>query len=284
MRALLTFKAFLLAASLSATLSAAFAFASRPALAAQSGRPGRQPTVSLLSDDVERGKKLLEAGDAEGASKVLRGVVDRDKEDDVAWHYLGVALARAGQRNEALKASEKAVGLRSKAFSFEFMNQRKPDGEWSAGDNSRLRARFSAKTSALIESIEAYVALGPEDADLWREWLAALRLYAQAAADPKFETKPFRLAELTTRAVILRKPEPAYTERARRDGISGDVVLRVVLGADGKVGAVSVVKGLGGGLSESAIKAARAIKFTPATVNGEPVSQLVVVEYEFYVF
>jgi TonB family protein len=281
MRAPLIFKAFLLAATLYA---AAFGPASRSAFAAQSGRRGQEPELRLLEADVTRGKKLLEEGDAEGAVKILRGAAERDKEDDAAWHYLGVALARAGQTNEALKASERAVELRSRVFIFEFNNQRKADGEWSAGDSSRLRARFAARTGALIESVEAFVALGPEDVGLWREWLTTLRLYAQVAADPKFETEPFRLAALMTRANVLRKPEPRYTERARRSRISGVVRVRALLGADGKVKGVTVIKGLGGGLSESAITAARAIEFTPATVGGRPVSQFVMLEYNFWVF
>lgn len=282
MRAPLTIKAFLLAAALSAAFGPA---SSRTSRAAQSGRAASQePTLRLQSADVARGKKLLEDGDTEGAIKTLRDAADKDKDDDAAWHYLGVALARAGKNDEALKASEKALGLRSRAFNFELSAQRNARGETGAQESAARRARFVAKTSALAESIEAYVALGPEDAELWREWHRTMRLYAQAAADPKFDTAPFRLADFMTRAVVLRKPEPMYPERARRGGISGLVRLRVVLGAEGKVKGVSVIEGLGGGLSESAISAARGIKFTPATVNGVPVSQLVMVEYNFWVF
>src|ERR687894_576819 len=104
------FKAFLLAA---ATLAAAVAGAHGPAsVAAQSGRRGEQPTLRLMSDDVERGRKLLEGGDAEGAIKVLSEVADRDRENDLARHFLGLALERAGRRDEALKALESALELR----------------------------------------------------------------------------------------------------------------------------------------------------------------------------
>ena len=243
-----------------------------------------EPVLKLLSAEVARGKKLLDEGDAVGAVKILRGAAERDRDDDDAWHYFGVALARAGQSNEALKALEHALNLRSRVFNFEFIAQRKADGESGAAESAVRRARFAATTAALAESVEAYVALGPEKAELWQEWLATLRLYAKAAADPKFETQPFRLADLITRASILRKPEPMYTERARRGQISGLVRLRALLGADGKVKGVIVIKGLGGGLSESAAEAARAIKFTPATVDGRPVSQFVVLEYNFWVY
>ncbi len=281
MRSSSNFKAFLLAA---ATLAVAVVAPAARAVTAQSGRRGEEPTLQLMSDDVARGKKLLDEGDAEGAIKVLRGVAERDRENDLARHFLGVALARAGKRDEALKTLEDALELRSRAFNFEFNQQRQNDGEWSPGDGSRLRARFATKAGALLETVEAFIALGPEDIELWREWLAALRLYAQLAADPKFDTKPFRLSELMTKAQIIRKPEPQYTERARRGRISGVVRLRALLGADGKVKGVSIIKGLGGGLSEKAAEAAHAIRFTPATVDGRTVSQFVILEYNFRVY
>ncbi|HEU4594967.1 MAG TPA: TonB family protein [Pyrinomonadaceae bacterium] len=281
MRAALAFKASLLAA---ATLAAAVFAPAPSAVKAQSGRRGEQPTLRLQSDEVARGRKLLEEGDAEGAIKVLREAADRDREDDVARHFLGVALARAGRRDEALKAFQSALELRSRAFNLEFNEQRQADKEWSPGDSSRFRSRFAAKTGALVETVEAFVALGPEDVESLREWLATLRLYAQTAADPKFETQPFRLSQLMTKAQIIRKPEPRYTERARRGRISGLVRLRALLGADGTVKGISIIKGLGGGLSESAAAAALGIKFTPATVDGRPVSQYVVLEYNFYVY
>jgi TonB family protein len=275
-----TLKAFLLAAA-----SLAFGVAAvSPSATAQSGRRGEQPTLRLTSDDVARGRKLLEEGDAEGAIGVLRGAAERDREDDAARHFLGLALARAGRRDEALKTLEDALELRSRAFNFEFTQQRQADAEWSPGDGSRLRTRFATKAGALVETVEAFVALGPEDVGLWNEWLTGLRLYAQLAADQRFETKPFRLSELMTKAQIIRKPEPMYTERARRGRVSGVVRLRALLGADGTVRGVSVIKGLGGGLSESASRAAHAISFTPATVDGRPVSQFVTLEYNFRVY
>ena len=278
-----TFKAFLPTA-----VSAAFIIVAShipPPVAAQSGRRGgEQPTLRLLSDDVARGRKLLEEGDAEGAAKVLGEVAEKDREDDLARHFLGVALAQLGRKDEALKAFEAAMELRSRAFNFEFGQQRQSDAEWTPGDSSRLRARFAAKAGALLETVEAYVALGPEDVELWREWLSALRLCAQLAADPKFETRPFRLSELMTKAQIIRKREPEYTERARRGRISGTIRLRALLGADGTVKGVSIIKGLGGGLSESATRAALAIQFTPATVDGRPVAQFVTLEYHFRVY
>jgi TonB family protein len=80
---------------------------------------------------------------------------------------------------------------------------------------------------------------------------------------------------------ILSQPPPNYTEEARKKRVVGTVVLRVVLGADGSIGTISVVSGLPNGLSERAIIAARNIRFVPAKKNGVAVSTVVQLEYNF---
>jgi TonB family protein len=90
--------------------------------------------------------------------------------------------------------------------------------------------------------------------------------------------------QVDRRARLLSRPEPDYTRRARRNRVRGRVVLRAVLAASGKVERVTVVKRLPDGLTEEAIKAARAIKFEPAERDGRKVSQSVVIEYHFDVY
>jgi protein TonB len=75
--------------------------------------------------------------------------------------------------------------------------------------------------------------------------------------------------------------KPDYTEDARRRGLSGDVVLEIVVRSDGRVGAVRVVQGLGAGLDERAVAAVRQWRFSPARRFGTPVDVLVEVAVEF---
>jgi len=70
---------------------------------------------------------------------------------------------------------------------------------------------------------------------------------------------------------ILAKPDPDYTAEARRLHIEGEVVLRVVFGADGRLRVAAVVQGLGHGLDQAAVAAAERIRFHPARRNGAPV-------------
>jgi TonB family protein len=70
---------------------------------------------------------------------------------------------------------------------------------------------------------------------------------------------------------ILSKPTPGYTADARSAHVEGEVLLEVVFSASGKMQVLRVVRGLGHGLDESAIRAAEQIKYKPASRGGEPV-------------
>ena len=90
--------------------------------------------------------------------------------------------------------------------------------------------------------------------------------------------------QVDQRARLLFKPEPQYTEEARRNQISGTVVLRVVFASTGEVVQVHALNALPFGLTEKAIAAARAIKFVPATKNGRAVSVYMQLEYNFNLY
>ena len=84
-----------------------------------------------------------------------------------------------------------------------------------------------------------------------------------------------------TKPVRLSAPNPKYTEAARANGIQGSVVLRVLVGVDGNVNAIRVVRGLPDGLTEQAIAAVRLSKFKPATKDAKPVEFWIAVEINF---
>ena len=84
--------------------------------------------------------------------------------------------------------------------------------------------------------------------------------------------QPFAGSQVEQRARVLFKPEPTYTEDARRNQIVGTVMLRVVFASNGDVVQIHAVRTLPYGLTERAIAAARQIKFVPAVKGGHPVS------------
>ena len=104
---------------------------------------------------------------------------------------------------------------------------------------------------------------------------------ARVLENEKEPEEIFSAKVVETRPVITTKPKPSYTKEARRNGVQGYVILKVVLTTTGKIGRIRVVRGLPGGLTENAIKAACKIEFKPAMKNGQPVAQWLTVEYAF---
>lgn len=90
--------------------------------------------------------------------------------------------------------------------------------------------------------------------------------------------------EVSSKARVLSKPEPQYTEEARKNQITGTVVLRAVFTSGGQVTNIRAVSGLPFGLTERAIAAARQIRFQPATKDGRPVSMYIQLEYNFNLY
>lgn len=76
------------------------------------------------------------------------------------------------------------------------------------------------------------------------------------------------------------RPEPLYPDWCREQRIEGRVVLHALVGRDGRVKRVSVVRGVKG-LSEPAKAAIARWLFKPATFGGKPVAVWVEVPVEF---
>lgn len=94
----------------------------------------------------------------------------------------------------------------------------------------------------------------------------------------------YRVNQVEQRARLLFKPEPQYTEEARRNQITGTVMLRVIFSSSGEVVQIQAVRTLPFGLTERAIAAARQIKFVPAMKGGQAVSVHMQLEYNFNLY
>ena len=102
-----------------------------------------------------------------------------------------------------------------------------------------------------------------------------------SVAAPSAITAHRTAAPATASLEILDKPRPSYTEEARRLNIEGEVLLEVVFQASGQTQVVRVVRGLGHGLDESAMAAARQIHFRPAQRDGAAIDSSAVVHIMF---
>jgi TonB family protein len=86
---------------------------------------------------------------------------------------------------------------------------------------------------------------------------------------------------ISSTAEILSKPRPAYTDEARHLKIEGEVLLEVLFSASGETRVLRTIRGLGHGLDENAITAARAIQFRPAKRGDTAVDSTAVLHIVF---
>ena len=83
---------------------------------------------------------------------------------------------------------------------------------------------------------------------------------------------------------ILYKPDPEFTEEARKARYQGVCILWMVVGADGKPHDVRVIRTLGMGLDQKAVDAALQYVFEPARKDGKPVAVQLNVEVSFRLY
>jgi len=92
---------------------------------------------------------------------------------------------------------------------------------------------------------------------------------------------PAETGPATTPVEITFKPNPVYTDEARSMKLEGEVLLEVTFYANGTLNVNRVVRGLGHGLDETAVAAAKKIRFKPALRYSQPVDSTAVVHVSF---
>lgn len=246
-------------------------------------RPQFPEAHTAFSYSLLRRGKLREASDE--VEKAL--AQDPKSRDD---HYtMGVIKLRSGQRDEALQHADfvikadprfaEAYLLRSQALvSF--------NGDAIVLGADVSRQDRSIRYGAAAESLEKYLQLSGNSRDnqVWNDQLESLRFYMIAHGGQAGSGDYYSGGAVTTKARLISKPEPTYTDEARNGQIAGVVILRCVFASDGTVKHILVLKSLPGGLTQQAVKAAQRIKFVPATIDGKPVSMFMQLEYNFNLY
>jgi TonB family protein len=91
----------------------------------------------------------------------------------------------------------------------------------------------------------------------------------------------YRVRGGVTAPVPIFKPEPEYSEEARKAKHQGTVVLYIVVDSTGKPKDTAVVRPLGLGLDEKALDAVAQWRFRPGMREGKPVNVAATVEVNF---
>jgi TonB family protein len=102
-------------------------------------------------------------------------------------------------------------------------------------------------------------------------------------AGPGAEMRPgtYRIGGEVSAPVPIYRPEPDYSEKARKAKYQGTVVLYVEVDPSGHPRNIKVVRSLGLGLDEKAVEAVSRWEFRPGMKDGQPVTVAATIEVNF---
>ncbi len=140
-----------------------------------------------------------------------------------------------------------------------------------------------SKNQPTEESSKKPESVGKPAGGIARDEQSKIGESAQNTSDKPVTTidKP---TEKETRLKILSNPLPSFTEMARLYDVCGTILVSVTFLGDGTIGDVTPTKKLPFGLTQNAIKAAKAIKFQPAMLDGKPITVSKMVQYTLRIY
>jgi TonB family protein len=146
----------------------------------------------------------------------------------------------------------------------------------------RFHAFGATTEDARIKQFFSSIVLGGKPQGILVSEVAATQ--SQASTATQDNANAFTVKNVERRPFIAMKPEPRYTEEARRNATVGSVILKAIFTADGTITNIQVASGLPHGLTEKALEAVQKIRFIPAMKNGKFVSTWMQLEYNFNLY
>jgi periplasmic protein TonB len=94
----------------------------------------------------------------------------------------------------------------------------------------------------------------------------------------------YRIGGGVSRPVVIHAVDPEFSEEARRTKFSGNVIVYLQIDEQGVPDHIRVVRGVGMGLDEKAVEAARQYRFKPGMKDGKPVRTWMYMDVNFNIF
>jgi TonB family protein len=189
---------------------------------------------------------------------------------------------RATKQMRDVRAFEKATWVRDHS---------KVDVEIDAGEAQPEMADIAKLMNLVFLSTdEKLMDAVPE---YWKDWLKKGEGYKPpvanvANAKAPSETDPAKTTAKVGGSISAPRatytPDPQYSDAADHSGYQGTCVLWLVVGTDGLAHDIRIVRALGLGLDDQAVKAVQTWKFSPAKKDGQPVPVQINVEVNFKLY
>lgn len=150
-------------------------------------------------------------------------------------------------------------------------------GEQAADPGSQTTTTSPAHAAQMLRDALSRIFAPSLDDDVKSRMPEFWQLYfkAQAAGVDYRPSDPavMRSSAVDQQAKLITVVAPESNEFAQANGIAGQALYRVVIGADGRPGEIAVERPIGFGLDENAVAAIRKASFTPAQKAGKPVAE-----------
>jgi TonB family protein len=223
--------------------------------------------------------EIFRAGDLENAERELEEILHAKPDYARAGILLGLIHFRLGQNAEQGGDRVRATSEVREALRLE------PDEAYWHSELAKLLKEQGDAEGAAKECAQA-AKLSPDDSGL------ASGCGLKASAPSKGEGGEnqqdwygaFKVGGEISPPIPTHRPEPPYAEKARLVGLQGTTVLWVLVDSRGYIERARVVKALGLGLDQSALRTVRTWKFKPAARKGVPVPVRVMVEIGFRLY
>jgi len=223
----------------------------------------------------KRAIELRKKGKIEEARKKLEEALGLNPNYEKARILLGLTCFQIGEQLKSKGDNASALAMLQQAVTTD------PEEAYSHAALSQSFREAGDADNAAKECAEA-ARLSPLDAILKGGCLTAKET-AKVWDGDKAPPKSVEKGRISAPRPI-DKPEPPYSEKARQAHLQGTTVLFIVVDEEGDVTRLGVLKPLGLGLDQQALKTVSHWRFEPAKLDGVPVKVKVLVEVQFRLY
>jgi TonB family protein len=242
-----------------------------------------------LAFRVNLARLLLMNRKVNAAQKQLEFVLAAEPGHADALHMLTVSDSWEGKLERAMRSAERLIELHPTLNTGYIL---KADllirelGDETGTANARERGADVLRRSVEILSVAKSKVTDPsgltqveaelENKQIFADYLSREPLTGSSApVTPEPGVTPLK---------ITYKQKAQYTDRARSAGVQGTITIAVLFAADGRIANTLLLKRLGYGLDENALRAAKAMRFEPQVKDGKPMSVVRLVTYSFNIY
>jgi TonB family protein len=220
---------------------------------------------------------------SKAAKKTIAKLIKKNPDEAKGYYLMGRIQYKQRDMKAAEKNLRKVFELQNKVTVEEYVLLEAKIYEILTvllrGDKNRAYKMYAEWSNVLTEERVRYFDLDEQDRGILQGIFKSNKIRVESSV-PLSETDPAEdlntenvvpLDQVDTQPVLKERFDPKYTSAALKKGITGQVIVNLLISETGDVIEVKVIQELPGGLSEETVKAVRQWKYEPAVKDGQKV-------------